>query len=506
MKDAAGSRIPTTGAAGADGEDGAPGTPGTSPVIGVRQENGIWYWTLNDEYILDAEGHKIPTSGQDGKTPIVKVEDGKWLVSYDDGASWNEVGSAGKDGADGDSWFSGVDTTSEDYITIILADAQQTQITLPRYKELSVELSADVLDVIRGQANEVAYTITSNSALPKISVVTSNGWKAKVVKTDSKTGVISVTSPVEDAESSDLIVFVSDDTKTIMELVTLNQTELRITSISVSSQSMTFYDEMGAVKSLVASVAPANATYSLQWTSSDPSVAVVSSEGQITACAEGETTITVTEKYTGLYATCVVSVKTARSESKVGQYIYSDGSIGDSPAGAVARIFWKGDPSASDPMLKEEHPSCTHGLAVSMTTYGFASFIGYLKVNDVNKLPDSLYDTQNIVGYQNTSHLKYYYGYGSTSESNSSVLNNLTTQASAPDYSSGWYIPSVKECSILNNSSVGLSDERFWCSNIWYDAASGQKTVWPTCYFAYGAGTAEKGGAESRKYYYIFAF
>ena len=118
------------GAPGQDGNDGAPGadgTDGTTPVIGVKQDkDGRYYWTLNGEWLLDDSGNKIPTTGQDGQngsngangndgapgndgdngedgvTPQLKIEDGFWFVSYDNGTTWQELGQAtGNQGATG---------------------------------------------------------------------------------------------------------------------------------------------------------------------------------------------------------------------------------------------------------------------------------------------------------------------------------------------------------------------------------------------------------------------
>ena len=80
------------GADGADGEDGSDGNDGSTPVIGVRQEtDGIYYWTLNGEWLTDSQGNKIKAqgidgsdgsdgvdgdNGKDGITPKFKIENG----------------------------------------------------------------------------------------------------------------------------------------------------------------------------------------------------------------------------------------------------------------------------------------------------------------------------------------------------------------------------------------------------------------------------------------------
>ncbi len=97
---------------GRDGVDGEDGINGTSPSIGVRQDtDGIYYWTLDGEWLLDATGKKVQavvcdgsdgaagedgsagSDGEDGKTPQLKIENGYWYVSYD-GEKWTQLGKA----------------------------------------------------------------------------------------------------------------------------------------------------------------------------------------------------------------------------------------------------------------------------------------------------------------------------------------------------------------------------------------------------------------------------
>jgi len=148
---------------GKNGADGRDGVNGSTPIIGVKQDNdGIYYWTLDGEWLLDNGGNKIKAqgvdgndgadgndgidgtngqngaNGKDGVTPQLKIEDGFWYVSYDNGQSWTRLGNAsgedgkdGIDGTDGDSFFQNVDTSNEDYVIFTLADG--TQIKIPTW-------------------------------------------------------------------------------------------------------------------------------------------------------------------------------------------------------------------------------------------------------------------------------------------------------------------------------------------------------------------------------------
>ena len=50
------------------GQNGANGKDGYTPQIGVMKDiDGIYYWTLDGEWLLDGKGYKIKAVGTDGK-------------------------------------------------------------------------------------------------------------------------------------------------------------------------------------------------------------------------------------------------------------------------------------------------------------------------------------------------------------------------------------------------------------------------------------------------------
>lgn len=209
---------------GQDGKDGVNGTDGKdgyTPQIGVMKDtDDIYYWTLDGEWLLDGKGNKIQangvngtdgangsngTNGTNGVTPQLKIENDYWYVSYDNGATWEQLGKAtgedgkdgqdgndgadgsdgadGEDGKDGDSIFKSV-TQDDEYVYFNLSDG--TMITLPKhdkeniqFEDLQVkaiccknwdtnndgELSyaeaasvTDIGDVFSGNANIIAFT------------------------------------------------------------------------------------------------------------------------------------------------------------------------------------------------------------------------------------------------------------------------------------------------------------------------------------------------------------
>lgn len=256
---------------GDDGKDGVDGEDGYTPVIGVVQDSdGIYYWTLDGEWLLDDAGNKIKAVGIDGKdgadgedgkdgengadgtdgkdgvdgiTPQLKIENEYWYISYDNGATWIQLGKAtgedGKDGAngsdgadgkDGDSFFQSV-TQDEQYVYFTLADG--TQITLPKGAMLSISFDAsDLVVMAPNSTREIGYTVQSVTESVTVEVTSSSDLRAKVVpaSADGKSGNIVVTSSGVVDEYSKVIVFVSNGEKVIMKSIGFEQAGITISN------------------------------------------------------------------------------------------------------------------------------------------------------------------------------------------------------------------------------------------------------------------------------------
>ncbi len=100
-------------------------TNGKSPVIGVAIHQGVYYWTLDGEWLLDAGGQKIPVTGNDALAPQLKIDGGDWYVSTDGGKTWTKLGKA--TGEDGDSMFKSV-SSDESFWFFVLANGDTIKI------------------------------------------------------------------------------------------------------------------------------------------------------------------------------------------------------------------------------------------------------------------------------------------------------------------------------------------------------------------------------------------
>ncbi|MBE6241185.1 MAG: hypothetical protein E7115_06790 [Bacteroidales bacterium] len=121
------------------------GKDGYVPAMGVKQDtDGLWYWTVDGEWLRDSDGEKVRASaidgedgepgtpGQSGVTPQLKIVDGYWYVSYDGGKTWEEDTLGQATGDKGYTMFAEV-TYDENNVYITMADGEK--LTLPRKSE-----------------------------------------------------------------------------------------------------------------------------------------------------------------------------------------------------------------------------------------------------------------------------------------------------------------------------------------------------------------------------------
>lgn len=205
--------------------NGADGADGNTPVIGVKKANDdIYYWTINGEWLYDADGNKVQaqaTNGEDGTTPKFQINGkGYWEISYDNGETWAELGKAtGADGSSSNAIFSDV-TEDGSYVYFTLADG--SVISVPMKTSLAITFDEEDLDNVSTNSEVlIGYTVTSVTKKVDIEVTSSSDLKATVIADDNTnlTGYIKVVTGDTIDEYSKVIVFVSNGEKVVMKSI-----------------------------------------------------------------------------------------------------------------------------------------------------------------------------------------------------------------------------------------------------------------------------------------------
>ncbi len=142
------------GTDGKDGPSGADGSDGHKPFISIGEYEGSYYWKADGEWILDDNGERLPVKSETAFR--MKVEEGRWFVSFDEGEQWMEIDPFEYE-------FSGVSNVvpSEDKVGFVLEDG--TVINVPLKKkagpEVVFKLSKEgCLDAVPGATYRISYT------------------------------------------------------------------------------------------------------------------------------------------------------------------------------------------------------------------------------------------------------------------------------------------------------------------------------------------------------------
>lgn len=146
------------------------GQNGESPIINVKQDtDGIYYWTLNGEFITDGDGNKIKAEGQDGAigiTPKLRVNtDGYWEVSMDEGKTWTAV--LGADGnpvkaVGSDATVDLTITEDENSITIVY---DGKTFIIPKNTKPRISYKINIPNIDEFQESRILQVIDSNNNL-----------------------------------------------------------------------------------------------------------------------------------------------------------------------------------------------------------------------------------------------------------------------------------------------------------------------------------------------------
>ena len=186
------------------------GTNGTDGVnakaLSIAQDtDGIWYWTVGGEWMLDASGQKciVNSSGiTDGITPQIRANDGSWEVSLDGGKTWTVLC------ADRYAPSSIKITETEDSVSFKLGDG--SEIVLGKVSPFLLSIATTDYKVEGGEVLEIPYTVKGVNGGYGMSIYfASEGYSASI---DKAASIIKVAVPAGTKGGSVIVCAMKDDT------------------------------------------------------------------------------------------------------------------------------------------------------------------------------------------------------------------------------------------------------------------------------------------------------
>ncbi len=212
------------GETGEKGDKGDNGKDAVAPVIGVVNEDGILYWTINGEYLLDDKGNKVSVAAP--VTPQFKyvADEETWYISLD-GDDWKPLSGKMdhcylfKDVKDGD-----------DKVVFTLQDG--STIEIPKEQPFAFTLSENQTLVSAGGTVEIPYTLTGGDETTIVDCIATGNISATV---DTEKKVIVITAPAT-AETGKVVVFATRADKSIVRVINFVGCEFTVSANEIKAK------------------------------------------------------------------------------------------------------------------------------------------------------------------------------------------------------------------------------------------------------------------------------
>lgn len=181
-----------------------------TPAIGIKKDSdGNYYWTLAGEWLL-CDGQKVSAGSADGKTPQLRIENGKWQVSTDNGSTWTNVPTSGEYVI-----FKSVDTSDPAFVYITLQDGTVLKLTrgtssvksiaaIPGYSDGSIKIT--------NEECALKFDVFPASAAEAVASLSRDKFSVKIVYTETKAAPgDNTTLDITDIGYSDGVLYVFVD-------------------------------------------------------------------------------------------------------------------------------------------------------------------------------------------------------------------------------------------------------------------------------------------------------
>ncbi|MCF0172980.1 MAG: hypothetical protein HUJ91_04535 [Bacteroidales bacterium] len=174
-----------------------------SPVnVTVEKDGGKWWWKADGEWLKDSDGNRYEAAGEKAPAPRFDITDGIMKVSFDKGATWQEVGEVG------DRYVRQVDD-NENEVVITLYSGET--VTIPKQAPvLAIAAEVESAPLPAGASVTFPYKVTGFEQGMKVYAIASGQCSASVVTETEESGTVVVRATDSATDATDVILCVSD--------------------------------------------------------------------------------------------------------------------------------------------------------------------------------------------------------------------------------------------------------------------------------------------------------
>lgn len=193
---------------------------GEKPAISITLgEDGIYYWTVDGEFMLD-NGNKIPAT----MAPEIKVENGCFWFRIN-GGEWTKV--AGSDSGVG--LIQDIQESEDgESVVFVFSEDGRDNIVIPKVQAFRLNIDIDEAGIMSGTSVSVPYTIISGDTETKVTAFAGFGYTVSVTG-NSTSGSIRVVAPeTVPAKADVLVVAVNGKGLSSSKILTFEQGELKL--------------------------------------------------------------------------------------------------------------------------------------------------------------------------------------------------------------------------------------------------------------------------------------
>ena len=176
---------------GEDGKNGKDGKDGKTPEISIiLDDDGNYYWTVNGEYLL-VNNEKVPATAKVA-IPEIRIRDGRFELSFDNWATFTDIGDAGVGGSEQGIVF--IDILDLDNSVVFLLGDGRT-IEIPKSQQFSLNIDEIEYTITPGGVYTIDFTLTEPDPKTVVDAFGTGGFSAEVTRIDLYSGKIRVCAP-----------------------------------------------------------------------------------------------------------------------------------------------------------------------------------------------------------------------------------------------------------------------------------------------------------------------